>query len=207
MKFGYNSNVRLGDTLYHVQTEDRGADHPFIDTTVYAQGRVLHRRTTSYADLLAAGAAGAGVIKQRVEQQHREIIEELRAGSLAIAAPAPAERQVVPQAEGIEVRLLNATSWLAAGAARLEIEVRSRGSQKPEVDVEVEATFDDALEPARFTAQTDSWGRAELSFPLPRFSPDGGALVIRAVSAAGEDEVRYRLKARPRVAAPETPST
>ncbi len=52
MNLGHSSNVQVGETLYHVQTEDRGADHPFIDTTVYASGRLLHRRTTSYYDVL-----------------------------------------------------------------------------------------------------------------------------------------------------------
>ncbi len=38
MNFGFNSNVRVGDVMYHVQTEDRGPSHPFLDTVVYHGG-------------------------------------------------------------------------------------------------------------------------------------------------------------------------
>src|SRR5437016_5032242 len=41
MLFGHNSNVKAGDTTYHVQTEDRGTTNALIDTTVYFHGRVL----------------------------------------------------------------------------------------------------------------------------------------------------------------------
>ena len=48
MNFGFNSNVRIGDAMYHVQTEDRGPSHPFLDTVVYMAGRVIYKRSTSY---------------------------------------------------------------------------------------------------------------------------------------------------------------
>src|SRR5713226_10682455 len=82
VNLAFNSNVRIGDTLYHVQTEDRGAGHPFIDTTVYAQGRVMHRRTSNYQDLLDSAGASEAALKQRVEQQHRSVLEEMHAGKL-----------------------------------------------------------------------------------------------------------------------------
>ena len=52
MNFGFNSNVRVGETLYHVQTEDRGPSHPFLDTVVYEAGRVVYKLSTSYQDFL-----------------------------------------------------------------------------------------------------------------------------------------------------------
>ena len=52
MVFGHNTNIKMGAVTFHVQTEDRGEYHGLIDTTVYFQGRVLHRRTNNYFDLL-----------------------------------------------------------------------------------------------------------------------------------------------------------
>ncbi len=57
MNFGFNSNVRAGESLYHVQTEDRGPSHPFLDTVVYEAGRVIYKRSTSYADFATATKA------------------------------------------------------------------------------------------------------------------------------------------------------
>src|ERR1700688_791040 len=90
MNFGFNSNVRVGGALYHVQTEDRGPTHPFLDTVVYQSGRVVHRRSTSYADY--AGSTDAESLAQqlheRLAQQHREVIAGLEAGSLSLATNA-----------------------------------------------------------------------------------------------------------------------
>ena len=41
MSMGFNSNVEVGDAVYHVQTEDRGLQHPFVDTVVLSGGRVV----------------------------------------------------------------------------------------------------------------------------------------------------------------------
>ena len=56
MIFGHNTNVAIGNVKYHVQTEDGGITSAHIDTTVYSGGRVLHRRTNSYLDLLPLNA-------------------------------------------------------------------------------------------------------------------------------------------------------
>ncbi len=87
MNLGHSSNVQVGETLYHIQTEDRGADHPFIDTTVYASGRLLHRRTTSYYDVLNTDGDLQEILRQRVEDQHHSVIEELRSGSFKAPMP------------------------------------------------------------------------------------------------------------------------
>src|SRR6266404_1507066 len=89
MLFGHNSNVKVSELLYHVQTEDRGASHAVIDTMVYHSGRVLHRRANSYADLLPLDAAREQALKDRVSTQHQSILDELRSGVLKLAQQAP----------------------------------------------------------------------------------------------------------------------
>src|SRR5438309_5619755 len=94
MLFGHNTNVKAGDTTYHVQTEDRGTAHALIDTTVYFRGRVLHRRTNNYFDLLPLNAAREQALKMRVDEQHRTIVEQIQSGALSVALP-PDEKPAV----------------------------------------------------------------------------------------------------------------
>ena len=54
MNFGFNSNVRVGSDTFHVQTEDRGPSHPFLDTVVYLSGRVVYKRSASYEAICRA---------------------------------------------------------------------------------------------------------------------------------------------------------
>src|SRR5579862_7368742 len=88
MNFGFNSNVHVGGAVYHVQTEDRGPSHPFLDTVVYETGRVVYKRSTSYEDFAAAASKEGDLAKQlheRLSQQHREVIAQLEAGDSSAA--------------------------------------------------------------------------------------------------------------------------
>jgi hypothetical protein len=87
MVFGHNTNIKLATVTYHVQTEDRGESHALIDTTVYFRGRVLHRRTNNYYDLLPLNEDTQQALTLRLEEQHRTVLEEMRNGTLQLALP------------------------------------------------------------------------------------------------------------------------
>ena len=88
MVFGHNTNIKLGTVTYHVQTENRGATLALIDTTVYFRGRVLHRRTNNYYDLLPLNDDSEQALKLRLDEQHRTVLEEMRNGTLDLASAA-----------------------------------------------------------------------------------------------------------------------
>lgn len=88
MIFGFNTEVKIGSSGYHVQTEDHGGNRHLIETTVYMGGRLIHSRKTSYEELLDSPNFSDAALRQRLEEQHKGIIDELRAGSLAVDAPA-----------------------------------------------------------------------------------------------------------------------
>jgi len=91
MIFGHNTNVTLGTVKYHVQTEDAGVNSALIDTTVYCGGRVLHRRTNSYLDLLPLNPDREEALKLRLDEQHRQVLEEIRSGALYFPPPTAAQ--------------------------------------------------------------------------------------------------------------------
>ncbi|MCU1343122.1 MAG: hypothetical protein JWN92_2545 [Candidatus Acidoferrum typicum] len=202
MNFGFNSNVRVGNALYHVQTEDRGPAHPFLDTVVYVAGRVVHKRSTSYEDLNGGAAeqeALANQLHERLSQQHREVMAQLEAGTLQLNEPGGAPAKVVAAASGedLEVRLLNPKTWLEAGKATLEVELRNKVSETAIGGADVEAFLEaDKKRSAAIRTCADTKGHAILSFPLPSAVADGTALVIRATDGEHYAELRFRLKAK-----------
>lgn len=201
MNFGFNTDIQVGDLVLHVQTEDRGKRNPVLDTTVYVGGRVLHRRKRNYAEHLNDPGFNDEVLGKWLEEQHRCVIEELRSGVLVVSIPAPTPAPAPAHASaprGIQVQLTNPASWLKAGSATLIIEVRSRLLRQPVENAQIEVTFEGAQHPVMFMATTDQQGRAELNFPMPHLSSGGADLVIRASSPAGEDEIRYLLRAKNR---------
>jgi hypothetical protein len=202
---GTQSAVNVDGQKFNVETEARGGERPAIDTTVYSGGRVIYRRVKSYDDLLAARQPDVEALQQRVDSQHRDVVDDLKSGVLKFGETGPAPKLLIPPApiefpKGIEIRLLNAGSWLAHGTASLNIEVRGRASHKPAGGVTVEIIMEGASPEFRLQAGTDPRGRVSLAFPMPKLSAEGGELVIRAGGAAGRDELRYKLKPKVRVA-------
>jgi hypothetical protein len=78
---GYNTDIRHRDVVFHVQTEDKGASNPCVESLVYVKGQVIANKRTSYADMLAEGK-GEKEIVTLMEHQHRVMIAAIKGGKL-----------------------------------------------------------------------------------------------------------------------------
>ena len=76
---GFNTDIKHNEKVYHIQTEDKGLQNPYIESLVYVGGEILASKKTSYAE-----QAGAGVdekwIGSLMEQQHRTMIAAIKRG-------------------------------------------------------------------------------------------------------------------------------
>jgi hypothetical protein len=214
MLFGHNTDVKLGESLYHVQTEDRGTANALIDTTVYCRGRVLHRRTNNYIDLLPLDPERENVLRKRIDDQHRSVTEEIRSGALHLVPPptgvheqpantkqqSVAHSNAVPPS-GLAVELINRKTWLAGKRANLHVAVREKQNEGVVAGALVTARIDGAAEITEFSTETGADGQAHLAFEMPRLAGAEPALVIEASQADSRGQLRFQLKARLRVPA------
>lgn len=194
MSSGFNTDVRVGDQIFHVQTEDRGPSHPVIDTAIYQSGRILHRKTTSYDHLSLSVECGEDALRERVEAQHRGVIDDLRSGALAAEIAAAIEQAA--RMGGIQVQLLNPQAWLSAGNVALDVAILRRADQQPQAGAQVEAAIEGALSDAQHAATSDDQGRVRIEFPLPPLGKGDLALVIRAKTDAAKDEIRFSMRSK-----------
>ena len=194
MSSGFNTDVTRGDRLFHVQTEDRGPQHPSIDTVVYRSGRILLRKSSNYAEFAGSDDFSAESLKQRVEAQHRQVIESLHGGHLD-SEIAKAEEDAV-RAAGIQVLLLNPGSWLTNGKVSLDVGVKRRADNQPVPAASIHASIDGALRDGLHAATADAEGRARIEFSLPPLSAGDLALVIEAESESAKDQVRFSMRSR-----------
>jgi hypothetical protein len=220
MVFGHNSNLKFGANTLHVQTEDRGATHALIDTTVYYQGRVLHRRTNNYHDLLPLSEDTQQALKIRVDEQHRTVLEAIRSGELQLAIPQPTSASAnaasgqsdqarasvekppaaVVQPPKLVLELLNARSWLMGKQATLHLAVKEEGGAIiPGANVSAEIEGSAGHSP--FSSRTGDDGQATILFEMPKLTGAEPALVIRAEANKGSALLRFSLRAKPRVPA------
>lgn len=85
MVMGFNTDIKHEGVVYHIQTEPR--KDAGIDTTVYTRGAVIHKLKSSYQDLLDSPDFRDEKLKQRIEDQHRQVIARIRAGEIRPPAP------------------------------------------------------------------------------------------------------------------------
>ena len=198
MQFGHNTNVKVGDALYHVQTEDHGAAQALIETAVYLDGRVVHRQKHHYSDLLPLDAKKETTLKQRVDDQHHRIEEELRTGALKFASARV--KQSVATRPKLKLRIQNPTGWLKGRRAGLKVRITDEMGNavgKARVVARMEGT----VSPVEVRASSDADGLVGLEFEIPKFAVAGPFLVIEANWGPVLGRLRLQLKARPKVPA------
>jgi hypothetical protein len=95
MLTGYNTDFKFQGKVYHVQTEDGGANSPYITSLLYHQGAILASRKTSYTDIIKADCLEE-VVRELMVEQHKQMIRDLMQNKLEAqkappqAAPEPA---------------------------------------------------------------------------------------------------------------------
>ncbi|HEY6329022.1 MAG TPA: hypothetical protein VI756_06775 [Blastocatellia bacterium] len=95
---GFNTDVSFGGCLYHVQTEDRGHDHPFLESLVYVGGTIIAKKRTPYPDK-ANGGEAEEAITSLLRHQHQVIIAAIKAGRIDELRKHSAERAGMEERE------------------------------------------------------------------------------------------------------------
>ena len=77
---GFNTDVKHGDTVYHVQTEDKGVKNPLILSLIYVKGTILDAFRIRYHDFLASDRFSEALLQKILEFQHRQIVGAIKRG-------------------------------------------------------------------------------------------------------------------------------
>ena len=106
---GFNTDVKYKGVVYHVQTEDKGANNPLIETLIYKGGEILASRRLPYSDLVKQGDEPA--ITRLMEDQHKGMIMEIKRGRFE---PAPSADRTIMEDLSLDELVL---AYLAGRAA------------------------------------------------------------------------------------------
>ena len=82
MIFGFNTDVKHGDTVYHVQSEAR-ENELLLQTQVFVRGRCIGKRATSFAEQASQGNFSDQEKEGILRDQHRLVLNSIRDGMLA----------------------------------------------------------------------------------------------------------------------------
>lgn len=83
MEKGFNSDIAYRGTQYHIQTEDWGAQNPYLVSRVFHNGAVVKSIKTAYAEILKHAPVTDGkAIRLAMKIQHQQILDLLLSGKL-----------------------------------------------------------------------------------------------------------------------------
>ncbi len=205
---GYNTDVRHGNRVFHVQTEDKGLANPKIETLIYVGGEILDNYRASYEDLLATTVISEPIIQERMDEQHRAVIRDIKNGKYDLTPPDLLEQQAfndrpLDQAileflqQGGDVdtleMVLDQPMRPAFGAPfRVQLQARLCQSQAPVAGAEVAVKLVSSLKKATglLSGRTDPRGRFVGDVQIPPSQPGQCAVVVSCTSDQGFDEVK-----------------
>jgi hypothetical protein len=118
MIFGFNTDVKHGDTIYHVQSEARESEL-LLQTQVFVRGRCVGKKATSYGSNTSGTQASGGQTseaqigdahkEQLLREQHRLVLDAIREGKLDNVLDHP-EAEALATVKELDVQWLNSES-------------------------------------------------------------------------------------------------
>jgi hypothetical protein len=193
MIFGFNTDVKQGSTIYHVQSEARKADL-LLQTMVFVQGHCIGKYGSSYAEQVGNPGFSEEHIHDLLKKQHREVLDVVKAGSIEQFFRDQTE---IRDAEGETLALtwLNSDDRLAARKLTMRLLVSESGSAVEGALVTSRLQYPAGV-PIHSQAVSEADGRVELELDMDQF--DGGArdpvVFVRATHGDRSVTRKYRLK-------------
>jgi hypothetical protein len=203
--FGFNTDVKFGGTVYHVQSEAREHDE-LLQTQVFVKGRCIGKHATSFHEHVVNDEIPEEKLHDLLKAQHKHFVDSARAGTIeqeitdnghapakAIAtaapvAPAPVAPAPVPAPAPQEDRIsisLSDDPDLAAIAEASAAAVIEETAHPVVVPMEVpdvlatpvvEAPADPILD--QFMAELDAAEKEPAPPPLPQYRMEPAGSVI-----------------------------
>jgi hypothetical protein len=176
MIFGFNTDVKHGDTVYHVQSEARENER-VLQTQVFMRGRCIGKKAISYAASSTPGF-GDSQKEQQLRDQHRAVLEAIREGNLE-AVLDRSEGESLAAIKQLDVQWENANSVLANHNLTMRLRVTEDGTPVPSARLVFRFSRPEAM-PFYTQATSDSGGQAEISFEVEESALPDSSVVIQA---------------------------
>src|ERR1700735_2645143 len=126
MIFGFNTDVKHGDTIYHVQSEARESER-LLQTQVFVRGRCIGKKATSYGSPSGELQLADTQKEQQLREQHRLVLDAIREGKLDTVLDHP-EPEVLATVKELDVQWLNSESVHSDRNLTMQLRVTEGGA-------------------------------------------------------------------------------
>ncbi len=189
--FGFNTDVKLADVVYHVQSEARQNDL-LLQTLVFVKGQCVGKQAFSYAHEISHPGFSTEAMHELLKTQHKTVIDAIQQGHIDTVLGSGADVQDVG---GSGLSLQWKLSVPANDAPELPISFQVLDSGEPASGAEVVVRgviASDGVELARGVA--DASGTAALSIALTEDVLNRGAVMVQATLNGKSVTRKLRVK-------------
>jgi hypothetical protein len=187
MIFGFNTDVKHEDTIYHVQSEAREADL-LLQTQVFVRGRCIGKRATPYADQ-AKSAAFTDLKKEQIlREQHRLVLEAIREGRLDQVFDNRETPEMLAAIKELDIQWINSESIHSGEKLSMKLRATEGGQRIANARLTVRLARANAA-PFYTQLNTDNAGEAELVVLVEESSLADSSVLVQ-LNAGGRTATR-----------------
>jgi hypothetical protein len=189
MIFGFNTDIRHEDTIYHVQSEAREGEH-LLQTQVFVKGRCIGKRAVPYGSSAEEGKNPQSNNQDKdkdkdkdrekmLRELHREVLDAIRGGKLDSIFDKRDTPETLAAVKELDLEWTNAGSVHSSGALTMQIRVTEGGATVEGARLTLRFARPDA---APYYAQvlTDAKGSAEMNVQVDEKSLAESSVLVQA---------------------------
>ncbi len=210
MIFGFNTDIKSGNTIYHVQSEAREHER-LLQTQVFVRGHCIGKKAAPYAELINHPEFSDARMHEMLKSQHRDTVESVRAGQIdeALTRVRPLY-QVLSEMSGVEIpatsspapqavlslELLDSAPAPAGEAVQLRFRVLygDKPVRGAKLISKVTPNHDGSEQQAVFAqAQTEFDGCGEIQLPLSLHAIGEATVLVQATHDGKSAMKKFRL--------------
>ncbi len=192
MIFGFNTDIRYGDTVYHVQSEARQGEQ-LLQTQVFVQGRCIGKRAVSYAEKLKQPDFAEAQLEQSLREQHRMILDSIREGKLDNVLDRRDTLEPLAAIKQLDVHWINSADIPPGEEIVLHLLVTDGGAAVPGAQLTSRLTR--AQNPPHYQQEmTDHSGMAQMKVRLDHAGQPDAAILVQASYDGRTATRRFKLQ-------------
>jgi hypothetical protein len=192
MIFGFNTDVKQGDTVYHVQSEAR-ENELILQTQVFVRGRCIGKKATSYAEQIARGNFSDQQKEQILRDQHRQVLDAIREGRVEEMFDRKDSAETLAAVKELDLQWLNADSVRSENSVIMNLRVTEGGSAVEGARLTFRFSRPDAA-PFYTQVATNSGGYAEMKVDFEESALPGASVLVQASFGGRTATRKFRLR-------------
>jgi len=189
--FGFNTDIKLGDTIYHVQSEARQRDM-LLQTLVFVKGQCIGKRAVSYAQKTSEPDFSEQAMHELLKSQHKAVLDAIQQGRAEAILVGDSSVQDVGDG-GLTLNWTNSAQPPRGTTASMSFQVLHEGRAVNGADVFIAASSPNNA-PAIASATTDAQGNATLNFDLTEQMMEDSSVMARASHQGKSATRKFRFR-------------